>query len=357
MWKYQCTAYSGKDCRNNHGKAARYKRQKKGENIDPPEKPPIQLLRVPANSSSTSFQQAMAENGNLLMFETEGDTVVNAFSSDYGDYSDAFRKAFAHESFGYLRRGDDGEEREIDNPRLATVLSGTPEQVKSLIRDSENGLLSRFMFFCINATPEWLDGFDSYGSDEPLEETFDAIGARFTAFTKLLEEKPKVIFRLSLPQTGKFNEFFSAEKERMQELNGDRYSASTHRLAWCFLRIAMVLTALRMMDAGAIKESVECTDADFDMTMAIIRVISVHNDYIFNVLDRERPEGIAVADSYSAATRKTILAALPGYFKTDDMKTVAKQVGKSLRTVRRQVARAIQAGEIQQVKHGEYKKL
>lgn len=133
------------------------------------------------------------------MFETEGDTVVNAFSSDYGDYSDALRKAFAHESLGYLRRGDDGEEREIDNPRLATVLSGTPEQVKSLIRDSENGLLSRFMFFCINATPEWLDGFDSYGSDEPLEETFDALGARFTAFTKLLEEIAKVIFRLSLP--------------------------------------------------------------------------------------------------------------------------------------------------------------
>jgi len=130
---------------------SRYKRQRKGENIDPPVKPPIQLLRIPANSSATSFQQAMAENGNLLMFETEGDTVVNAFSGDYSNYSDAFRKAFAHESFGYLRRGDDGEEREIDNPRLSTVLSGTPEQVKSLIRDAENGLLSRFMFFCINS--------------------------------------------------------------------------------------------------------------------------------------------------------------------------------------------------------------
>lgn len=44
-------------------------------------------------------------------------------------------------------------------------------------------------------------------------------------------------------------------------------------------------------------------------------------------------------------------------FKTDDMKMVAKNVGKSLRTVRWQVARAIQAGEIQQVKHGEYKEL
>lgn len=173
----------------------------------------------------------MAENGNLLMFETEGDTVVNAFSSDYGDYSDAFRKAFDHESFGYMRCGNDGEEREIDNPRLTTVLSGTPEQVKSLIRDSENGLLSRFMFFCVNATPEWLDGFDSYGSDAPLEETFDTIGARFTAFAKLLEEKPQVRFSLSLVQMGHFNDFFRSEKERMQDFNGDRYSASSHRLA------------------------------------------------------------------------------------------------------------------------------
>ena len=48
---------------------------------------------------------------------------------------------------------------------------------------------------------------------------------------------------------------------------------------------------------------------------------------------------------------------LPGYFKTDDMKEVAKSIGKSLRTVRRQVARAIEAGEILQVKHGEYKKM
>ena len=336
---------------------ARYKRQRKGENIDPPEKPPIQLLRVPANSSATSFAQAMAENGNLLLFETEGDTVVNTFNSDFGNYSDSFRKAFAHESFGYLRRGDDGEEREIESPRLSTVLSGTPEQVKSLIRDAENGLLSRFMFFCINSTSEWLDGFESYGEDTPLEETFDSIGAEFTAFTKRLESIQQIRFSLSLPQIGKFNDFFASEKERMQDFNGDRYSASSHRLAWCFLRIAMVLTALRMMDSGSITETIECSDIDFATTQAIIRVISRHNDYIFNVLDKERPEGIAVADSYSSATRKSILSALPGYFTTTDMKEISQKICKSLRTVRRQIARAIEAGEIQQVKHGEYKKL
>lgn len=336
---------------------ARYKRQKKGDNIDPPEKPLIQLLRIPANSSATSFAQAMAENGNLLLFETEGDTVVNTFNSDFGNYSDSFRKAFAHESFGYLRRGDDGEEREVENPRLSTVLSGTPEQVKSLIHDAENGLLSRFMFFCINSTPKWLDGFDSYGSENPLEETFDAFGQEFTAFTKVLEQTPRIYFSHTIAQTGQFNEFFAAEKERMQEFNGDRYSASSHRLAWCFLRVAMFLTALRMMDSGRITDKVECSDVDFETTLQIIKVISIHNDYIFNVLDKERPDGIAVADSYSSATRKAIISSLPGYFKTDDMKEVAKSIGKSLRTVRRQVARAIEAGEIQQVKHGEYKKM
>lgn len=151
---------------------ARYKRQKKGENIDPLVKPPIKLLRIPANSSATSLAQAMADNGNLLLFETEV-AVVNTFNSDFGNYFDSFRKAFAHESFGYLRRGDDGEEKEIETSRLTTVLSGTPEQVKSLIKDAENGILSRFLFYCINSTPEWLDGFDGYGEDTSLEEEFD----------------------------------------------------------------------------------------------------------------------------------------------------------------------------------------
>lgn len=336
---------------------ARYKRQKKGEGIDPPVKPPIELLRIPANSSATSFAQAMADNGNLLLFETEGDTVVNTFNSDFGNYSDSFRKAFAHESFGYLRRGDDGEEKEIETPRLSTVLSGTPEQVKSLIKDAENGLLSRFMFYCINSTPDWLDGFESYGEDTSLEEQFDLLGQRFEAFTKVLEERSKVVFRLSMVQQQKFNDFFKSEKDRMQELNGDLYSASSHRLAWGFLRIAMVLTTLRMMDSGVFADTVECTDADFDTTLSIIRTISMHNDYIFNVLNKERPEGIAVADSYSAATRNIIIDALPGQFTTDDMKNVAIRIGKNLRTVRRQIKRGIEAGDVKMIRQGLYQKV
>lgn len=225
--------------------------------------------------------------------------------------------------------------------------------MKSLIHDSENGLLSRFIFFCINAIDNWLDGFDSYGGDKPLEESFDALGEEFSAFAKQLEGTPKILFKLSLPQTGRFNDYFKIEKTKMKELNGDRYSASTHRLAWCFLRIVMILTALRMMDSGVVTERVECADVDFETTMEIIKVISAHNDYIFNVLDRERPEGIAVADSYSAATCKTILAALPGYFKTEDMKDIAAKIANGSATGRASDSgRGGGAGEARRVQEG-----
>ena len=39
----------------------------------------------------------------------------------------------------------------------------------------------------------------------------------------------------------------------MKGLNGDLYTLSSHRLSWAALRIAMILTALRMMDSGQIQ--------------------------------------------------------------------------------------------------------
>ncbi len=321
-----------------------------------PVKPPITLLRIPANTSSTAFAEAMADNGNMLMFETEGDTVVNTFSNEYGNYSDNFRKAFAHEEFGYLRRGNDNEEKEVRNPRLSVVLSGTPEQVKSLIKDAENGLLSRFIFYCMSATDEWLDGFSGYDADRPLETVFDELGAEFTAFYKQLLSYTEIRFGLSFIQQRKFNDFFSEEKRRMIGLNGDLYNASTHRLSWAALRIAMVLTALRMMDSGRISEKAECSDADFDTTLSIIRTVSAHNDYIFNVLNDGNGEDVKVSETYSSAARSTLLSILPDSFTSKDMQSAALRIGKTVRTVERQIRRAIENGQVKELARGSYRK-
>lgn len=321
-----------------------------------PVKPPISLLKIPANSSATVFAEAMADNGNMLMFETEGDTVVNTFKSDYGNYSDNFRKAFAHEEFGYLRRGNDNEEREVSSPRLSVVLSGTPEQVKSLIHDAENGLLSRFVFYCMSGTSEWLDGFSDYDSSSPLEKVFDALGDRFLGFYRELNKTPEVRFSLSLVQKERFNDFFRAEKQKMLELNGELYTASTHRLSWAALRIAMVLTSLRVMDSGHFTEALECSDTDFETVMSMIRTISAHNDYIFNVLNDGVSEDVKVSETYSSAARDSLLSLLPVDFNAKDLKAAAVHIGKSLRTVERQIRRAIDKGQVRELGKGKYRK-
>ena len=331
--------------------------KKEKANTTSPVKPPITLLRVPANCSATSFAEAMADNGNMLMFETEGDTVVNTFKSDYGNYSDNFRKAFAHEEFGYLRRGNDSEEKEVQNPRLSVVLSGTPEQVKSLIPNAENGLLSRFIFYTLSATDEWLDGFSGYDTENPLEKVFDDLGAEVERYYQHLKSIQEVWFSLSFVQQQKFNDYFAEEKQRMKELNGDLYNASTHRLSWALLRISMILSALRCMDTGKVPEKVECTDADFDTALSIIKTISQHNDYIFNVLNEGVTEEVKVSETYSSAARATLLSILPDQFTSKDMKAAAVKISKSLRTVERQVRRAIQKGQVKELGKGSYQKI
>ena len=331
--------------------------KKEKANTTSPVKPPITLLRIPANSSATSFAEAMADNGNMLMFETEGDTVVNTFKSDYGNYSDNFRKAFAHEEFGYLRRGNDSEEKEVHNPRLSVVLSGTPEQVKSLIPNAENGLLSRFIFYTLSATDEWLDGFSGYDADNPLEKVFDDLGNEVERYYQHLKNIQEVWFTLSFVQQQKFNDYFAEEKQRMKALNGDLYNASTHRLSWALLRISMILTALRCMDTGKVPEKIECSDIDFDIALSIIRTVSHHNDYIFNVLNEGVTEEVKISETYSSAARSTLLSILPDSFTSKDMQAAAVKISKSVRTVERQIRRAIDNGQVKELGKGSYQKI
>lgn len=76
--------------------------EKKGKDAsaEKPNKPPEKMLFIPANNSTTGVFQLLFDNeGRGLMFETEGDTLAQAFKTDYGNYSDGFRKAFHHEQY------------------------------------------------------------------------------------------------------------------------------------------------------------------------------------------------------------------------------------------------------------------
>lgn len=96
-------------------------------------------LKEQYDEHMTSFLKSSKKDGVGLMFETEGDTLASTFKSEHGNYSDALRKSFHHESISYNRRKD----REFVELKV-------PRQVLSLIPDAENGLFSRFIFYAID---------------------------------------------------------------------------------------------------------------------------------------------------------------------------------------------------------------
>lgn len=155
------------------------------KNNEPPQEPPIKTLLIPANSSATSVYQVLNDNGGIgLMFETEGDTLANTFKSDYGNFSDGFRKAFHHEMISYTRRKD-REFVELAKPRLSALLPGTPRQILSLIPDAENGLFSRFIFYYMNVRLEWLNVFAD--NEETLDQHFEQLGKQFFDLYNILK--------------------------------------------------------------------------------------------------------------------------------------------------------------------------
>ena len=174
-----------------------------------------------------------------------------------------------------------------------------------------------------------------------MEKVFDDLGAEVEKFYQQLKSIKEVWFSLSFVQQQKFNDYFAGEKQKMKELNADLYNASTHRLFWGLLRIAMILTALRYIEVEAIPERVECSDVDFDIALAITITITHHNDYIFNVLNKGITEDVKVSETYSSATRTSHLSILQGSFTSKDMLAAALKIGKSIRTVERHVRRAI----------------
>ncbi|MFA5299132.1 MAG: DUF3987 domain-containing protein [Lutibacter sp.] len=315
-----------------------------------PEEPPLRTLIIPANNSATGLFQLLKENNEKgLIFETEGDTLAQTFKSEHGNYSDGFRKAFHHETISYNRRKD-REFVELASPQLSALLSGTPKQVSSLIPNAENGLFSRFMFYFMNLRPIWKDVFA--GDDEqPLEHKFDVYGKEFLDFNLFLRQQPvRFRFAFSISQQKAFNTYFEQTQLQYLELCGDDYVGSIRRLGLIAFRLAMIITALRIIDTGEVSSVLVCNDCDFNTVMEIVKVLVLHAAYIFELLPKDN------TTIQPLNHKRQLLDALPSEFDRQTYLAVAKNLNIPDKTAEKQITRFINAGLLVRQAHGCYLK-
>lgn len=290
----------------------------KDANLEKPQKPPEKMLFIPANNSSTGAYQLLGDSeGRGIIFETEGDTLAQAFKSDYGNYSDGFRKAYHHETISYYRRTD-REYVDIENPKLSVVLSGTPQQVSALIPSAENGLFSRFMFYSMNVQLVWKNVFESKTADG-LEAWFDDLGMEFYTLYNTLMKEPEIQFSFTMDQQQRFHTFFEDLQKKYVSVEGLHYMASVRRLGLSFFRLCMVFSVLRIMEHGNITSQIICEDQDFNSVMAMLKVLVQHSANVYSQLPQEETK----------PTRKDkkgkFLADLPHEFGRQDYLEVAKK--------------------------------
>ncbi len=333
--------------------------RKKGIAV-PPKEPPFLTLFLPANSTATVVYQTLAQNDGVgLLFETEGDTLANAFNSDLGNYSDGFRKAFHHETISYLRKKDH-EYVEIVKPKFSAVLSGTPQQVFNLIPNAENGLFSRFIFYVMETELVWHNTFATHGCTT-ADEKFKKIGKDFCAFLKKFPTRP-IQFTLSRSQMDQFYIFFEATQLRYAQQYGDEIVASVRRLGLILFRFAMILTVLRQMDKAPKKTKKDvrqlvCSDIDFDSSLSMVKVLLQHSAAVFQSLPRNPKTPILKGRQLLAAeAREKFLAALPDTFDRPTYLKVADTLNIAVKTAERYLADFCKSGQLSHPANGQYLK-
>lgn len=319
-----------------------------------PKKPKQSMLIIPANTSATAVYQLLNENdGKGLIFETEGDTLANNFESDFGNFSDGFRKAFHHEPITYHRRTND-EDVEIESPQLSTILTGTPHQVISLIKDAENGLFSRFMFYRLESEPIWKDVF-AYDGGMPLNDRFTQWGRDYLDFFDTLAKEDPIQFSLTPDQQHRFNLHFEAMQTQMYAVFHDDIIASVRRLGLICFRLSMILSALRLKETGDFSPNIICEDEDFNTAITISRVLSVHTAKIFGELASADVSKLDIISK--GMKRQKFFEALPEEFDRQDYLEVAEKTGTAPSTAEKWIrTMCAESGPLVKVEHGLYRK-
>lgn len=326
-----------------------YSQDKK--NREPPQEPPIKTLLIPANSSATSVYQVLNDNGGVgLIFETEGDTLANTFKSDYGNFSDGFRKAFHHEMISYTRRKD-REFVELTKPRLSALLSGTPKQILALIPDAENGLFSRFIFYNMNLRLEWRDVF-SEGA-VPLDDYFIDLGQRYFQFYQTLQQSQPIRFSLSVNQQKEFNQFFTEIQQEYSSLFGLDIVASVRRLGLITFRVAMILTSLRLMDGKPIQSVIVCDDTDFRTSLIMARVLLQHTAHVFGQLPSTDTNSTRGAVTVIC---QTFFDSLPSEFNRRTYLSIAERLHIAPKTAEKYIRKFCTTGQLKHQAHDSYSK-
>ena len=318
-----------------------------------PEKPlapPFKIVFIPADcSKARMIEHLKANDGQGIICETEADTMSSAKKQDWGDYSTILRAAFHHETIASTRKTDNQYD-EINEPRLAVTLSGTPAQAPRLLSSAEDGLFSRFLFYSYKNNIEWQDP-SPQSNAVVYNDHFEALSVQVLEIITLLEQSP-TNFQLTLPQWQIINTKFPSMLAEVVTYTSEDAAGVVYRLGLICFRMCMIFSALRKYENAEMTETIFCTDEDFNNAIQIIHTYLQHSLLMFNNL----PKQSETMQFLSGNGKKKFFEALPIEFTRKEATEIGVTFKLSARTVD-EVLKCSIGYTLNKIKGGHYQRI
>lgn len=308
--------------------------------------PTNRSIIIPANSSTAGFLQLLDQRDGIgMLFETEGDTLVNIFKTEFGNYSDMLRKSFHHEPITSYRKTD-AVMIDIQEPKLSVLISSTPNQLKGIMNSAENGLFSRFMFCSTFPVREFSDVFTVKGNSKEVifQKGADEL---FVLYSKLLQIEG-IEITLTATQRTKFLGFFNKNKSILTNMFNEDLDATVNRMGVITFRIMMILIVTRNM-YETLESTFECSDTDFEIALELAEILLYNANKTIAQLPKQEQ------DVQSEAKLNLFKVLPPNEFTTKEAKEIA--VRYNLQVSEREIDRFLKSACFEKLKRGIYRKV
>lgn len=305
--------------------------------------PEVMVKILPANISTSEMYSFMGNSSHgLLIIESEADTMSNMLKNDWSNYSDVLRKAFHHESISISRKIEKIFV-DIKEPKLAMLISGTPNQLQPLIKSKENGLFSRFIIYNFDEISEFKDVFAE--KTRSHKKIFENVSKQvFEFYNKLQSLSEPIEFAFTEAQKQKFLERIRPIREDVIYNHSQGFISNVHRHGLIFFRIAMIFTAIRNIDRLHTLKKITCSDTDFMIGLKLTQTLLRHSQYTYNTIDNG---DLSIQD-------ENILSELKSKFTTKDAYKAGEKYGVPERTMNDKLSQWRKKRAIKRVKKGEY---
>ena len=317
-------------------------------------------LVIAGDSSYPGFYRQLArQNGRGYIHESEGSVITDVWRSSVTNYNTALRKAAEHEPVTRNRANDTSS---IACPQLSVLLTGTFSQYQALVPSVENGYFSRLLTLIVNDRQAFNHRYVEPGNGSAAIMT-KASEQLFNLCQALYKSHP-VEFSLTPDQRTRLGKHLETAYPALMSQLGENFHSVVLRMAVHIIRIAMILTALRIAENQSPivcspitndQSPIICSNQDYAVAELIGNKLLLHMAAAYRLI--KGTEQTAIPNIQPLDQRKMLFSLLPAEFETKLLFAEAQSQGICIRTATRWNDYWQQQGLVQKLKHGCYKKI